>query len=79
MTSIILKNVSHAVHRALQARAAIHDHSTEAEMRLILKNAVLPDERVKLGSLLHKIGRRSAGVELDIQRDKTPTKPISFE
>ena len=34
---------------------------------------------IKLGSLLGEIGREAGGVDLDIERDKTPTEPVSFE
>ncbi|MDR8919069.1 hypothetical protein FEP54_04562 [Burkholderia multivorans] len=48
-------------------------------MRDILEQAVLSEGRVKLGTLLAEIGREAGGVDLDIQRDKTPTDPMSFE
>ncbi|EGD04774.1 plasmid stability protein-like protein [Burkholderia sp. TJI49] len=67
------------VHRALRVRAALHGRSTEAEVRDILEQAVLSEGRVKLGTLLAEIGREAGGVDLDIQRDKTPTDPMSFE
>lgn len=53
--------------------------STEAEVRDILEQAVLSEGRVKLGTLLAEIGREAGGVDLDIQRDKTPADPMSFE
>ncbi|HEF4752097.1 plasmid stability protein [Burkholderia multivorans] len=57
----------------------MHGRSTEAEVRDILEQAVLSEGRVKLGTLLAEIGREAGGVDLDIQRDKTPTDPMSFE
>nr|WP_181159313.1 plasmid stability protein [Burkholderia multivorans] len=57
----------------------MHGRSTEAEVRDILEQAVLSEGRVKLGTLLAEIGREAGGADLDIQRDKTPTDPMSFE
>lgn len=79
MVSVTIRNLSDETHRALRVRAANHGRSTEAEIRDILDQATRPPQRVKLGSLLAQIGREAGGVELDIERDQTPTKPISFE
>jgi len=70
---------SEETHRALRLRAAMHQRSTEAEIRAILENAVRPEGRVKLGSLLADIGREVGGVELESARDKTAATPLSFE
>ncbi len=79
MPSITVRNVPDEVHRALRVRAAMHGRSAEAEIRLILENAVRPEGRIKLGSLLTEIGREAGGVDLDIERDKTLGEPMSFE
>ena len=52
MAMLTVRNLSDEVHRALRVRAAMHGRSTEAEVRVILENAVKPQGRVKLGSLL---------------------------
>jgi plasmid stability protein len=79
MASVTVRNLSDETHRALRVRAAMHGHSTEAEIRAILDNTVRPDNRIKLGSLLAKIGLEVGGVDLEIERDKSPTEPFSFE
>ncbi|AJX12045.1 MULTISPECIES: FitA-like ribbon-helix-helix domain-containing protein [Burkholderia] len=79
MPVITVRNLPDEVHRALRVRAAQHGRSTEAEVRDILEKAVQPEGRVKLGTLLAEIGREIGGVDLDIQRDKTPTEPMNFE
>lgn len=79
MTAITVRNVPEEVHRALRVRAATHGRSTEAEIREILENAVKPQGRPKLGSLLAEIGREAGGVDLEIERGKTPAEPMSFE
>ena len=79
VASVTIRNLPDEVHRALRLRAALHGRSTEAEVREILATAVKPDGRIKLGSLLADIGRELGGVELNIERDKTPADPFRFE
>lgn len=85
MASITVRNIPEEVHRAIRARAAMHGHSTEAEVRRILEQAARPEGRIKLGSMLASIAREAGGlteVEVDAinqQRDKTPAEPMSFE
>ena len=79
MASLTVRNIPDETHRALRVRAATHGRSTEAEIRAILENAVRPEGRIKLGSLLAEIGREAGGVDLEIERDRTPAEPVSFE
>ena len=79
MSSITVRNLPEETHRALRVRAATAGRSTEAEVRAILDNAVCPEGRIKLGSLLAEIGQQAGGVDLDIVRDQSPTAPLSFE
>jgi plasmid stability protein len=83
MAMLTVRNLPDEVHRALRVRAANHGCSTEAEVRAILEAAVRPDGRVRLGSLLANIGRRTGLREEDLaafnQRDRTPHEPVSFE
>lgn len=79
MPAVTIRNLSEEAHRALKVRAARHGRSTEAEIRDILESAVRPAQRVRLGSLLAEIGREAGGVELEIERDRTSSEPISFE
>jgi antitoxin FitA len=84
MPSVTVRNVPDEVHRALRVRAAQHGRSAEAEIREILENAVQPEGRVKLGSLLASIGRKinlsdDEFLILEQSRDKSPAKPVEFE
>ncbi len=79
MASVTVRNLPDETHRALRVRAAANERSTEAEIRAILESAVRPERRIKLGTLLAEIGREVGGVDLEIERDKTPTEPVSFE
>jgi plasmid stability protein len=83
MAMLTVRNLPEEVHRALRVRAAVHGRSTEAEVRAILEEAVKPQGRVKLGSLLADIGRQAKLSDEDFavfaQRDKTPARPASLE
>jgi plasmid stability protein len=78
MAAIVVRNLAPETHRALQARAAEHGRSTEAEARAILDAAVRPSERVKLGAALAALAQPFGGLDLDISRDKTPAEPIAL-
>ena len=83
MPSITVRNVPDEVHRALRVRAAQHGRSAEAEIREILENAVQPEGRVKLGSLLSRIGCKINLTDDEFSvfkqnRNKTPAKPVEF-
>ena len=83
MPILTVRNVPDEVHRALRARATRRGRSTEAEVRAILKETVLPEGRVTLGSLLIAIGRRAGLTEEEFaglaRRDATPGRPIDLE
>ena len=77
MSSVTVRNLPDATHRALKLRAAQHGRSTEAEIRYILEDAVAP--KLVIGSALAEIGRSLGGFNLKIQRDKRPVKAAQFE
>jgi antitoxin FitA len=85
MPSITIRNVPDEVHRAIRVRAAMHGCSAEAEIRAILEQAAKPEGRLKLGSLLVAIAQEAGGLtdaeaeQINQQRDKTLTEPMSFE
>lgn len=58
MGAITVRNIPDEVHLALKAQAAQNGRSTEAEIRVILENAVLPKQREKLGDRIRKIARK---------------------
>ena len=78
MPAITIRNIPSEVHNALKALAAAHGRSTEAEVRGLIEQAVRPENRIKLGSLLASIGQEVGGVELEIQRDTVVTEPINL-
>ena len=78
MASVTVRTLPGETHRVLRVRAATHGRSTEAEIRTILENAVRPEGRVKVGTLLADIGREVGGIELDIERKRSPAEPLEF-
>ena len=81
---LTVRNLPEEVHRALRVRAARHGQSMEAEVRQILESAINPEGRLKLGSLLADIGRQAQLSDEEFAvfeqvRDKTPSRPMSFE
>ena len=84
MAMLTVRNLPDEVHRALRVRAAQHGQSMEAEVREILEAVIRPQGRVKLGSLLADMGRQAKLSEEEFAmfeqvRDKTPSRPVSFE
>ncbi len=82
MAMLTVRNLSDEVHRALRVQAALHGHSTEAEVRAILAAAVKPEKRLLLGDALATLGRQVGLTNEDFeifQQVKTPAVPMGFE
>jgi plasmid stability protein len=79
MAVVTVRNLPEETHRALRLRAAQHGRSTEAEIRVILEEAVRPEGRVKIGSALAAFGQRFGGLNLNVTRDEGPPRAASFE
>ncbi len=83
MAMLTVRNLPDEVHRALRVRAARRGRSTEAEVRAILEETVLPEGRVGLGSLLTAVGGRAGLSEEEFAafrpRDTAPGRPLSLE
>ena len=77
MSSVTVRNLPDATHRALKLRAAQHGRSTEAEIRTILDAVVAP--KLVMGTALATIGRKLSGVNIELVRDKRPIDVASFE
>ncbi len=83
MAQVVIRNIPEEVHRAIRARAKRSGRSTEAEIRKILADAVLPDGGLRLGSLLVEIGRQAGVGDSDVDvingvRERTPAEPMEF-
>jgi plasmid stability protein len=79
MAAVTVRNLPDEIHRALRLRAAQHGRSTEAEIRVILEEAVRPEARVKIGSALAAFGQRFGGPDLMVTRDESAPRAASFE
>lgn len=84
MAMLTVRNLPDDVHRALRVQAALHGHSTEAEVREILASVVKPETRVRVGDALAALGRKIGLTNEDVEilnqgRDKTPAEPLRFE
>jgi plasmid stability protein len=79
MPAVTVRNLPAETHRALKLRAAHNGRSTEAEIRVILEEAVSPRTRIRIGSELAAFGQRFGGIDLDIVRDSTPAEAAVFE
>jgi len=79
MAAITIHNLPDEAHRALKARAAANGRSAEAEIRAILTESVLPPDRIKAGSAMVELFRPYGGVDLDIERDRTPPRAVDFD
>ena len=83
MAILTVRNLPDEVHRSLRVRAAKRGRSTEAEVRALLEEAVKPQGRLKLGSLLANVGRKmklsDEEFALISQRDQSLPPPVSFE
>lgn len=78
MAVITVRNLPEATHRALKVRAAQNGRSTEAEIRVILEEAVRPKDRLKIGSELAAFGDKF-GLDLEIARHQEPIRAAVFE
>lgn len=83
MAMLTVRNLPDEVHRALRVRAARHGRSTEAEVRAILEEAVSPQGRLRLGSMLAEIGRQARLTDEEValinDRDPSVPRPVDLE
>ncbi len=83
MVMLTVRTLPDDVHRALRVRAAMHGRSTAAEVREILRCAVKPEVRVRVGDALCALGRKLNLTNEDFEifdqvRDKMPAEPMRF-
>ncbi|OHV86805.1 FitA-like ribbon-helix-helix domain-containing protein [Mesorhizobium sp. ORS 3428] len=67
MPAVTIPDLADEIHRALRAPAAMHGRSIEAEVGIILEEAVRCERYVKLGSLLSGIARRAGVTNEDVE------------
>lgn len=86
MANVTIRNIPDEVHRALRARAAKNNRSTEAEIRYILEKVTMRSgNNIKLGSLLRSIAQEAGEFssketeQFNQLRDRTAAEPMRFE
>ncbi len=83
MAVLTVRNVPDEVHRALRVRAAASGRSAEAEVRAILAEALMPEQRIRLGDALAQLGRTLQLTDADVDaiesvRDESTLEPIDL-
>jgi plasmid stability protein len=78
MAAVTIRSLKDETHRALKARAKANGRSTEAEMRAILEDAVLPRERMRAGTYIRRLVEKYGALDLEIERDKSPARFPDF-
>jgi len=79
MAAVTIRNLDDDIHGALKQRAASKGRSTEAEIRIILREAVYPKKRILLGDELAALGKRLGGIDLTFERSSEPIEPAEFD
>ena len=70
MANLTIHNVSSEIHNALKSRAKKSGRSTEGEIRFILEQTLMPQQRPNLDDVFEQFRQRTGGVELENLRDK---------
>jgi len=88
MAVLTVRNLSNEVHRALRMRAAKNNRSAESEVREILASAVIPEQRILMGTAMAAMARGSGLTNDDVvafekaieeARDKMPAEPVALK
>lgn len=79
MANLSVRNLSDKTCLALRLRAKANGRSMNAEMRIILLDALYASGHVKFGTYLVERSRLFGGVDLNIDRDCSPVEPAAFD
>ena len=77
MTDLVIQDLDDETHAGLQELARRNGRSLDEEVRAALKRATKVGPG--LGTRLLEIGQRYGGVDLDITRDQTPPRVVTFD
>lgn len=66
MADLTVTNLPDEAYRALELRAVERGHSVQAEVRVILADAVLPDDHPSMGQALAALGKQLALSDEDV-------------
>ena len=80
MASVLVRNIEDDVKMKLQTRAKRNGHSLEAELRLVLKEAVVDEKAVGIGTKLVNLFTEHGLIGTDLERPPTQiSEPMSFD
>jgi antitoxin FitA len=80
VAAISIRDLDDRVKERLRVRAATHGRSMEAEIRVILTDAVSkPDDSIGLFQMLHDRFGELGGVDLDLPPRTEPARWADFE
>lgn len=79
MAVLTVRNLPDEVHRALKECAAGNGRSMQSELRTILIDSLWDSGHLKFGSYLAARAREFGGVDLNIERDRSPVEPATFD
>lgn len=80
MTTLTIRNLDSVVKDKLRTVAARHGHSMEAEVRDILRDALMPAKPDRgLGSRIRARFAAEGGVELDLPARTDAARPARFD
>ncbi|MGM0543331.1 MAG: FitA-like ribbon-helix-helix domain-containing protein [Pseudomonadota bacterium] len=76
MASITIRNLDEQLKSQLRIEAAMHGHSMEEEVRIILRKALNQPQEVGLGNLIRDRFADTEGIELEVPaRSDKPRDP----
>lgn len=85
MSTMTIRNIDDDLKAKLRIRTAEHGHSMEAEVRQILKAALVDDQAMSrptsekgLGTWIHELFAEIGGVELDLPARDSPVHYVDF-
>jgi plasmid stability protein len=79
LNTMTIRNIDDELKARLRIRAAERGHSMEAEVREILRAAVLqPAPEKGLGTWMHEHFAEIGGVELDTPKPNSPARYVEF-
>lgn len=79
MANMTVRNLPDDIYSHLRDRAAANRRSLEAEVRSILVQSVISGSSKGFGERVRKRYGEILGDELTVERDRTASKPASFE
>lgn len=79
MGNMTLRNIPEDIHDGLRTRATMNKRSAEAELRAILKEAIVSASKGGFASRLRNEFADVLGHELEVTREKTAAEPMTFE